>query len=98
MSLSLELGKEISQLRGKVCKCIIKAASVNDACSMKRYSAINSYFAGLMAVKTCSKPILAHSQGHGKSPCFLQVAFVWLFGPDYPPLILLGVDGEEFLD
>ena len=45
--LNLELRQEISSLRGKACKQIIKAASLNDAWSMKRYSAINSYLADL---------------------------------------------------
>ena len=35
-------------LRGKACKRIINAASLNDAWSMKRYSAINSYLAELV--------------------------------------------------
>ncbi len=34
-------------LRGKACKRVIKAASLNDFWSMKRYSAINSYLAEL---------------------------------------------------
>ena len=52
----------------------------------------------VMAVKTCSKAILALSVGHGKSPCFLQDAFLRLVGPDYPVLILPYVDGQEFLE
>jgi hypothetical protein len=28
----------------------------------------------LMAVKTCSKPLSAHSGRHGKSPCFLRLS------------------------
>jgi hypothetical protein len=34
-------------LHGKACKRIIKAASLNDEWSMKRYSAINTYLADL---------------------------------------------------
>jgi len=34
-------------LRGKACTRVIKAASLNDFWSMKRYSAINSYLADL---------------------------------------------------
>ena len=45
--LSLELRQEISSLRGKACKHIIKAASLDDTWSMKRYSAINSFLAEL---------------------------------------------------
>jgi hypothetical protein len=33
-------------------------------------------------VKTCSKAILAVCRGHGKSPCFLEVAFLRLLGVD----------------
>ena len=52
----------------------------------------------IMAVKSCSKAILAACRGYGKSPCFLQVAFLQLVGPDYRLLVLPSVDGEEFLD
>ncbi len=52
----------------------------------------------LMAVKTCSKALLAHSRRHGKSPCFLKVAFLQLVSPDYPLLVLPRVDGQEFLE
>jgi hypothetical protein len=52
----------------------------------------------LMAAKTCSKAILAHSLGHGKSPCFSEVTFLWLFGPDYSLLILPYVDGAENME
>ena len=52
----------------------------------------------VMAVKTCSKGILEHILRHGKSPCFSQVAFLWLVGPDYLLLISPCVDGEEFLE
>ena len=41
------LRQEISALRGKTCKHIIKAASLNDTWSMRRYSVINSYLAEL---------------------------------------------------
>jgi hypothetical protein len=52
----------------------------------------------LMAVKTCSKALLALSQKHGKSPCFLQVTFLQLVSPDYQLLVLLFADGQEFLE
>jgi hypothetical protein len=52
----------------------------------------------IMAVETCSKVFLTVCLGHGKSPCFLQVAFLWLFGPDYPLLVLLCVDGAENME
>lgn len=52
----------------------------------------------LMAVKSRSKGILAPIAGHGKSPCFSEVAFLQLFGPDYLVLVLPSVDGQEFLE
>jgi hypothetical protein len=52
----------------------------------------------IMAVKTCSNTISPHSLEHGKSPCFLQVAFLHLVGPDYPLLILPCVDGEKNME
>jgi hypothetical protein len=52
----------------------------------------------VMAAKTRSEAITALSSGHGKSPCFSQVNFLRLVGPDYPLLILPIVDGEEFLE
>jgi hypothetical protein len=51
-----------------------------------------------MSVKTCSKAVLAYSRRHGKCPCFLQVTFLQLVGPDYQVLILLYVDGRETLE
>ncbi len=52
----------------------------------------------LMAVETCSKALLEHTSGHGKSPCFLDVAFLQLVSPDYPLLVLPSADGQEFLE
>jgi hypothetical protein len=52
----------------------------------------------LMAVKTCSKDLLAHSQRHGKSPCFSGVSFLQLVSPDYPLLVLPCVDGAENME
>jgi hypothetical protein len=50
---------------------------------------------GFLEVKTCSKALLALHRGHGKSPCFLQVAFLHLVGVDCSPLFLHDVDGRE---
>jgi hypothetical protein len=47
-------------------------------------SSNSGYSITLMAVETCSNAILAHSGGHGKSPCFSEVTFLSLFGSDYP--------------
>ena len=51
----------------------------------------------LMAVKTCSKALLTHSRGHGKSPCFYKSLFcgclvliTWC--------CLLFVDGQENME
>ena len=52
----------------------------------------------LMAVKSRSKGILAPTASYGKSPCFSEAAFLQLFGPDYPLLILPCVDGQETLE
>ena len=35
-----------------------------------------------LAVETCSKALLALCRGYGKSPCFLEVAFLRLLGVD----------------
>ena len=51
-----------------------------------------------LAVKTCSKALLALYRRHGKSPCFLEVAFLGLVSPDYPMLVLLCVDGEKSME
>lgn len=52
----------------------------------------------LMAVKTCSKAILAHSLSHGKSPYFSEVTNLSLVDPDYPLLILPCADGAENME
>jgi hypothetical protein len=51
-----------------------------------------------MSVKRRSKAILANTIRHGKSPCFLQVAFLQLVGPDYLLSILQYVDGQEVVE
>jgi hypothetical protein len=52
----------------------------------------------IIAVETCSKAIFKLYLRHGKSPCFSQVAFLQLVGPDYPLLILPYVDGAENME
>jgi hypothetical protein len=52
----------------------------------------------LMVVKTCSKAISALCGRHGKSPCFYDVAFLRLLGPDYPLLVLPSVNGQENME
>jgi len=51
-----------------------------------------------LEVKSCSKALLALCFGYGKSLCFLQLAFLWLVGPDYPHLILPYVDGAKNME
>jgi hypothetical protein len=51
-----------------------------------------------MSVKSCSKALLRSMRRHGKCPCFSEVIFMQLVGPDYPVLILPCVDGEEFVE
>ena len=58
----------------------------------------SGYSITLMAAETCSNAILLLSGGHGKSPCFSQVTFLSVVGPDYPLLILLYVDGAKNME
>jgi hypothetical protein len=51
-----------------------------------------------LAVKTCSKALLALCLGHGKSPCFSEAAFLWLFGVDARPLKRASTNGADFLE
>jgi len=64
----------------------------------KDTSANSGYSIASMGVETCSNAILSFSGGHGKSPCFLDVAFLRLVSPDYPLLILPYVDGRENME
>ena len=64
---------------------------------VKATSSNSGYSITLMAAETCSNAIFPLSGGHGKSPCFSEVTFLSLVGPDYPLLILPCVDGREFL-
>lgn len=36
--------------------------------------------------------------GYGKSPCFLEVCFLWVFGPGLLVYTLMVVDGVKTLD
>jgi hypothetical protein len=51
-----------------------------------------------LAVKTCSKAFFAVYRGHGISPCFLDVAFLRLFSPDWLVSKFCRVDGVGFLE
>lgn len=68
------------------------------AMSLRIFAENSKLELALMAVKTCSKAISALSKRHGKSPCFLKVAFLRLVGPDYPQLVLPYVDGAENME
>jgi hypothetical protein len=56
------------------------------------------FLSGFLEVESCSKALFALYLGHEKSPCFLQVAFLRLVGPDYQLLILPCVDGAKNLE
>jgi|WetSurMetagenome_2_1015567.scaffolds.fasta_scaffold56825_3 hypothetical protein len=62
------------------------------------FDANTKLFSALLAVKTCSKALLTTCQGHGKSPCFLEVTFLQLVSPDYPMSFLPCVDGAESVE
>ena len=66
--------------------------------SLREISESSKLEIALMAAKTCSKALLALYLGHGKSPCFSEVAFLRLFGPDYQMLVLPSVDGVENME
>ena len=51
-----------------------------------------------LAVKSCSKGILALCAGHGKSPCFLRYAFLQLFGVDDAVSDYASVNVADFLE
>jgi len=52
----------------------------------------------LMAVKTCSKAILAHSREHGKSPCFLRLSVLRVVGVDGTVLVFASANGANLLE
>lgn len=51
-----------------------------------------------LAVKTCSKALSALCREHGKSPCFLEVAFLQSVSPDCRLLVLPSVVGAENME
>jgi hypothetical protein len=51
-----------------------------------------------LAAKACSKALLAFSLRHGKSPCFLKVAFLLLFGVDARALKVASLNGANSLE
>ena len=51
-----------------------------------------------LAVKSCSKGILALCAGHGKSPCFSRCSVFALVDVDYASVDFTVVDVEEILE
>jgi len=51
-----------------------------------------------LAVETCSKALSALYRGYGKSPYFLEAAFLRLLGVDYRGLKVTCVDGAKTLE
>jgi len=52
----------------------------------------------LMAVKTCSKSLLAHNRRHGKSPCFSRLIVLKAVGVDCGALDFAVVNGAKLLE
>jgi hypothetical protein len=51
-----------------------------------------------MAVKTCSKPLLAHSGRYGKSPCFSRLSVLKAVSVDCAVLDFESVNGADLLE
>jgi len=51
-----------------------------------------------LAVKSCSKGIFAIASTYGKSPCFLRLDFLRLFGVDGTVSVFASVDVADFLE
>jgi hypothetical protein len=62
VSISMSLFKEVFKLRGIVCRRIIRAASLNDVWSMRRFQYLNRYLFEMVM----SKGISAKFKGLGK--------------------------------
>ena len=83
------LGRLVGTLEGAVPKKHLKSLRTEGKATS------HSIF---LAVKTCSKALLAHSRGYGKSPCFSEVAFLPLLGVDAGALKLVSLNGADFLE
>ncbi len=66
-------------------------------CSAGAFLSCGGVAALILGVDACLKAVLGWG-GHGKSPCFSQVTFLQLVGPDYPQLILSYIDGADCLE
>ena len=89
VQLELLVGRVMLSLYSSLCIGLCPELLYN------RYSVRSNWF---LEVKTCSKALLAGRIEYGKSPCFLQDAFLKLVGPDYSLQILRCVDGAEKLE
>jgi len=52
----------------------------------------------LLAVKTCSKALFAHSREHGKSPCFSRLSVLKVVSVDGAELTFASVNGADLLE
>ena len=52
----------------------------------------------LMAVKICSKGLLARCVGQGKSPCFSRLPILTVISPDWGHYFLVSVDGAKSVE
>jgi hypothetical protein len=59
--------------------------------------ASNARSIGEVEVESCSKTLLAHCLGHGKSPCFLGFAVLKTVGVDVLVLVFDVMYGRVFL-
>jgi hypothetical protein len=51
-----------------------------------------------LAVKTCSKALLASIRRHGKSPCFSRLSVLRVVGVDGAVLVFASVNGANLLE
>jgi hypothetical protein len=54
-------------------------------------------FSAFLDAKGCLNHVLPLCRGHGKSPCFSGLSFLWLSSPDYRVLKMVSVDGVKSL-
>ena len=58
----------------------------------------NCLCTGVLDKKGCLKASFGLVCAHGKGPCFSALGFLLVLGVDCQVLILLDVDGDDFLD
>ena len=89
VQLELLVGRVMLSLHSSLCIGLCPELLYN------RHSVRSNWF---LEVKRCSKALLAPIGRYGKSPCFSEVAFLRLLGPDYPLLVLPSVDGRKNME